>query len=71
MNVEELRAFKRRPGLPLYSPAVFDYHEKPSIPRDLFAKGRPDRKTLEIEYTKLGLLTGTGPALNTKRIGNG
>jgi beta-ureidopropionase len=56
LNVEELRTFKRRPGLPLYSPAVFDYHEKPSIPPNMFAKGTPDRKTLEVEYTKLGLL---------------
>jgi predicted amidohydrolase len=56
INIEELRAFKRRPGLPLYSPAVFDYLGKPSIPPNMFAKGRPDRQTLEKEYLKLGLL---------------
>jgi len=56
INVEELHVFKRRSGLPLYSPAVFDYYKKPSIPPNMFANGRPDRKTLEMEYLKLGLL---------------
>jgi predicted amidohydrolase len=56
INVEELRAFKRRPGLPLYSPAVFDYYNKPSIPPNMFANGRPDRKALEEKYFELGLL---------------
>jgi formamidase len=56
INVEELRTFKKRPGLPLYSPAVFDYYKKPSIPANMFANGRPDRKSLEHEYFRLGLL---------------
>jgi predicted amidohydrolase len=56
INVEELRAFKKRPGLPLYSPAVFDYYKKQSIPANMFAKGQPDRKSLEQEYFRLGLL---------------
>ncbi len=56
INVEELRAFKKRPGLPLYSPAVFDYHQQPSIPPNMFAAERPDRVSLEREYMRLGLI---------------
>jgi len=56
INIEELRAFKARPGLPLYSPAVFDYHQRPSIPPNMFAQGRPERSALEAEYRRLGLL---------------
>lgn len=56
INIEELRAMKLRPGLPLYAHSVFDYHKIPSIPPNMFDKGMPDRATLEKEYYRLGLL---------------
>lgn len=56
INIEELRAFKPRAGLPLYAPAVFDYQLRSSIPPNMFAKGRLDRASLEQEYLRLGLL---------------
>ena len=55
INIEELRTVKLRPGLPLYAPAVFDYHRTPSIPPNMFANGMPSRTTLEKEYFRLGL----------------
>lgn len=56
IDLDALRAH-RRPGLPLYSPAVFDYYRRPSIPPNMFLRGRPERAELVREYVRLGLMS--------------
>ena len=56
IDVEELRRVKQSPGLPLYAPAVFDYHERQSLPPNMFIDGRPSRAELEKKYAELGLI---------------
>lgn len=56
VDLESLRAARGPTALPIYATAVFDYHQRPSLPPNMFAAGRPDRRTLEAEYVRLGLL---------------
>ena len=54
IDLDALRKVKE-PGLPPYSTAVFDYHQIPSIPANMFLKGRLSRKEIEETYVRLGL----------------
>jgi predicted amidohydrolase len=56
IDVGRLRASKGQSKLPLYAPAVFDYHQHPSLPANMLGDDPPDRKKLEIEYVRLGLI---------------
>ena len=55
IDIETLRKV-RKPGLPLYTPAVFDYYKKASIPPNMFKKGVPSREELERTYHELGFI---------------
>ncbi len=56
IDIDALRRVKGKAGLPLWAPAVFDYHQRPSLLPNMFLNGRPDRATLEREYIRLGLI---------------
>ena len=56
IDVDQLRQFKPKRGLPLYASAVFDYHTRTSLPPNMFLGGVPARATLEREYIRLGLI---------------
>jgi predicted amidohydrolase len=56
IDVEWLRTSRGPARLPLYASAVFDYHQRPSLPPNLFADGKPDRATIESELIRLGLV---------------
>jgi len=57
IDVEALRRAKGKARLPLYAPAVFDYHKRPSLPPNMFLNGQLERAELEKEYVRLGLST--------------
>lgn len=56
IDVGRLRASRGPSRLPLYANTVFDYHQRPSLPANLFGAGRPDRAQIEAEYVRLGLM---------------
>ena len=55
IDIDTMRKI-RKPGLPLYTPAVFDYFKKPSIPPNMFSSGVPTREELERRYHELGFI---------------
>ncbi|MCG3150703.1 MAG: Formamidase [Verrucomicrobiae bacterium] len=56
IDVDRLRASRGPSRLPLYAPAVFDYHQRPSLPPNMLGDEPPDRAKLEAEYVRLGLI---------------
>ena len=55
IDIERLRLAKGAARIPAYASTVFDYHQKVSLPANLYANGPLDRNALEREYAKLGL----------------
>lgn len=56
IDVGRLRESRGASKLPLYTPAVIDYHQRPSLPPNLLGEEAPDRAKLEAEYVRLGLI---------------
>lgn len=56
IDVDRLRVSRGPARLPLYAPAVFDYHQRPSLPANTLGDDPPDRAKLEAEYVRLGLI---------------
>jgi predicted amidohydrolase len=55
IDVGRLRLAKGSARIPAYASTMFDYHQKPSLPANLYANGPIGRAALEAEYAKLGL----------------
>lgn len=53
IDIDAARKARGQAGLPLYSPDVFDYFRRPSIPPNLFLEKRLSRAELEALWAKL------------------